>query len=127
MSRRHWVYSTKSAAEAVVEAIDIADGGTFPRKGVSDTGGRHGQIPDTYVEGAFGWIEHVVPVLERDHAGPPEFVVPRAPEMTRYEGTVVATRNHGQVTIPTNATAVDRPGGWRPKGRANAVKQRPKR
>ena len=120
MSRRHWTYSTEASAEAVMQAFDVAEG--LPRRGVSDPGGKHGSIPDTHSAGAQGWVEHVMPVDERDHPGPPEFAVERiAALMARHEGKTVRTPDHGNVTIPTNSTAQNRPATWTKKRRAAAA------
>lgn len=103
-----------------MQAFDVAEG--LPRKGVRDPGGKHGIIPDTYTPGALGWVEHIMPVDERDHAGPDEFTVERiASFMSRHEGKTVRTADHGNVTIPTNATAVDAPAGWTKKRRTAAA------
>jgi hypothetical protein len=47
---------TKASVEAVQADTDTLMG--YPRKGVHVGGGRHAEMPDTFIPGAPGWTEH---------------------------------------------------------------------
>ena len=108
---RHWVFNTRAEAERVRDGFDVAAG--MPIKATEFSPGIHGPIPDTWSEGAPGWVGHLVNIDEEP--GGTRYALQRTAEAIEHEGKMVRVRG-GDVQLPDNTGAEDRGAEWDPTG-----------